>query len=127
MKLWILMLAFAASACAAPSNVAGRSTANLTTPGLVALHASAVVKVLDVVRDTAVDGEAAKLIPTATAKSVVTWHKAALDTIKATPNGWKSTVLAGLDALAKGLTDAERKILAPYIFAAQMTIKAVIP
>ncbi len=115
----------ALSACAT-GNVNGRSTVNLTPPGLAALHASEVVKVLDVIRDTAVDAEAAKLMPTATAKVVVTWHKAALDTIKATPNGWKATVLAGLDALEKGLSTSEAKILSPYIAAAQMTIKAVI-
>ncbi len=120
--LWMLGVL---QACAT-SNVAGRSTVNLTTPGIAALHASEVVKVLDVIRDTAVDAEAVKLMPTATAKAVVTWHNAALETIKATPNGWKATVLAGLDALLKGLAPAERQILAPYIAAAEMTIKAVI-
>jgi hypothetical protein len=114
------------SACATPSNVAGRSTVNLTSSGVAALHAVEVVKILDVIRDTAVDGAAAQLIPTHTARSVVTWHQAALKTIASVPNGWKATVLSGLVALKATFSDAERNIIGPYIDSAIVMINTVI-
>ena len=125
MKRLILVLCLASTVACATSNVQGRSTANLTSPGLVALHASEVVRVLDVIRDTAVDAETAKLLSTDTTRKVVTWHKAALQTIQATPGGWKLTVLAGLDALYQPLTPSEQSVLRPYIFAAKLVIESV--
>ena len=79
--------------CGTPASVAGRSTANLTAPGVQALHKKEVVKSLDVVRDTAVDGEASKVISTATARVVVTWHKSALEVITASAAGWQTAVI----------------------------------
>lgn len=126
MKRLILVLALVSSACAIPASVGGRSTAQLTTPGIVALHGVEVVKALDIVRDTAIDAEAAKILPTATVTKIVKWHKAALDIIRSTPGDWKPSVLAGLDVLKKELTPSELSIVGPYIESAIFLIKAVI-
>ena len=114
-------------ACATPTSVAGRSTADLTAPGIRALHATEVVKALDIIRDTAIDGEAAGVVPLATAKAVVTWHTAALRAIAATPNGWKASMLAGLEALKTALPAADAAVFIPYINAAIALIGQVIP
>jgi hypothetical protein len=112
--------------CATPASVAGQSTANLTAPGIQALHGKEVVKYLDIIRDLAIDAEAAGKIPTATTANIIRWHKAAINTINQTPNGWKATVLTGMDAVQAALTPAEHGILDPYFLTAKTIIQAVI-
>ncbi len=126
MRALLLAALCATVACAQPASYAGRSTAQLTTPGIVALHEGEVVKLLDVVRDAAVSADASKIISTATATTIVTWHRAALLAIRETPNGWKPTVLSGLTQTLAALTPAERAILGPYFDAAALVIKVVI-
>ncbi len=112
--------------CGVAQAVNGRSTAQLTMPGLVSLHALEAVKALDVIRDTAIDAEAAKLTPTATARTVVTWHKSVLLVIKESPGGWRPTVLAGLDELEKKLSPADLVVYGPFIDGARVTVKGII-
>lgn len=112
--------------CATPAAVAGRSTANLTAPGIQALHGKEAVKYLDIIRDLGIAAEAAKKIPTATAERIVRWHRAAIQTIDQTPNGWKPSVLTGLDQLQRSLTPEEHAIFDPYILSARTLIQAVI-
>jgi len=123
--LLILLLFCAAEGCKTAA-VNGRSTANLTTPGVVALQTVEVVKVLDIIRDTAVDGEARKVIATPTATKIVEWHRAALLSIKELPLGWKPTVLSSLSNLKQTLTPSEVNIVGPYIDSAVSIIRAVI-
>ncbi len=128
-KLPALFLAIAllgASSACSVASVGGRSTAQLTAPGVQALHTAEVVRVIDVIRDTAVDGEATKVISTPTAAVVVKAHKAIVETMRQLPNGWKATVLIILAQLKSDLPAADRVQLAPYIDAAVNTIKAVI-
>ena len=114
------------AACAIPVALGGRSTAQLTAPGVQALHTVEIVKVLDVVRDIAIDGEAAKVIPTPTAVIVVKAHKAILVVIRQSPNGWKAQVLVALDQLKADIPSKDAAQFLPYINAAISTIKAVI-
>jgi len=115
---------FSVANCASGS-YQGRSTAELTTPGIVALQTTEVVKVLDVIRDIAIDAEATKIIPTNTASHVVSWHKAALQTMKDTPSGWRAIVLSSLTNLKGTLSPSELSIIGPYIDSATSIIKAV--
>lgn len=126
MKRLILILGIVSIGCSVPAAIGGRSTAQLSTPGITALHTLEVVKVLDIIRDTAIDSEAAKIISTSTATKVITWHRATLETIKDLPNGWKDTVLSGLDNVKGILSPSELKIIGPYINSAASVIKAVI-
>lgn len=125
MKNLIIVLALATTSCALPAALAGRSTAQLTTPGIAALHAQEVGKTLDIIRDFAVDAEATKNLSTATMLKVVRWHKSAVMIIDQTPDGWKATVLAGLVQLKVTLGVSERTLLGPYIDAAILVIKGV--
>lgn len=126
MKKFLLVLVVTASvACGIPKAVNGRSTANLTQPGITALHTTEVIKVLDVIRDTAVDGLAAKVIPEATSTRVVDWHRAAVLTIQQAPNGWSATTISGLNNLKATLTSSEVSVIGPYIDSAIALIKAL--
>lgn len=113
------------SGCAAPAAVAGRSTANLTTPGLKALQAKEGIKYLDLIRDFAQDAEATHVVSLETATKVTRWHKALVLTIGQTPNGWQAVALHGLDALQQALSPTERALLDPYISSARIIYQAV--
>lgn len=114
-------------ACA-PKAIGGRSTANLTAAGggIQALHGIEAVKYLDIIRDLAVDGEKIGKVKTSTAAAIVRWHRAAITTIDATPNGWKPSVLTGIDQLSATLTPEEHTLFDPYILSAKTIIQAVI-
>lgn len=77
-----------------------------------------VIKVLDLLRDAAVDANAQTppLISTATTRKVVTVHQAALRTIQASDQGWASAVGAALAQLGHDPTilPSEVQKLAPY-------------
>lgn len=112
--------------CAPPAAVAGRSTANLTGPGIKALQAKEGIKYLDIIRDTAQDAEATKILSLETATKVTRWHKALVLTINQTPNGWQAVALTGLDELQKALSPDERVLLDPYISSARIIYQAVV-
>lgn len=111
--------------CAPPAAVAGRSTANLTTPGTKALQAKEGIKYLNIIRDTAQDAEATKILSLATAEKVTRWHRALSLTIDQTPAGWQAVALKGLDELDTVLSPAERAVLGPYIASARIIYQAV--
>lgn len=127
MKQWILVLSLvASSACAIPASVGGRSTAQLTAPGVQALHIIEITKALDIVRDTAIDADKANIVPNATAKLVVVAHKSIIDVMRAAPSGWKAGVLEILAQLRKDIPAADAAHFTPYIDATVSIIKAVI-
>jgi len=74
---------------------------DLTPDAQAAFQATRVVMVLDVVRDAAIAAhdQVPPLMTTNDTRSVVLWHKTAVQTIRAVPIGWKPTVMAGLYAL----------------------------
>lgn len=122
----LLLLLLALPGCAVPRAIGGRSTAQLTTPGVQALHTLEVVKLLDVIRDTANDGEGLKVIAPATNLKVAIWHKDLIRVIRASAQGWKAAVIEALERLRKDLTLSEDSVLGPYIQAAIATAKAVL-
>lgn len=73
----------------------------LTPEATIAFHSTRVIKVLDVVRDAAI--AANELVPpiisTNDTRTIVLWHKTAVQTIAAAPGGWKPTVKASIYAL----------------------------
>ncbi len=124
LKVLVVAILLSPLACVMPASVAGRSTAQLTAPGVQALHKVEVLKALDVVRDLAIDGEAAKVVPTTTAAIVVKAHKSILEVMKQAD--WKSGTLAALDQLKTDIPTKDRVQFTPYIDSAILIIKAVI-
>lgn len=125
MKRLIIAAALLSTCCAPLGQLNGRSTAQLTTPGISALHAIEVGKGLDIIRDTAVNAETAKIITTADMLIIVRWHKSAALAIDQSPNGWRPMVLTGLDQLKKDVSLSTLKIVGPYIDASILVIKVV--
>lgn len=119
-----ILLSIISASCA--NNYQGRSTAELTQPGITALHTLEVVKVLDVIRDLAIDSEKAKFISVNTTRRIILFHQAALQTIQSLPNGWREIILTSLKSLDSVLTVEEKKIIEPYILAAMSLIEKVI-
>jgi len=74
----------------------------LSPEAVVAFQALRVIKVLDVVRDAAIAANelSPPAISTNDTRTVVLWHKVAVQTIAATPGGWKPTVKASIYALS---------------------------
>lgn len=123
-RLILIGVVVLTTACAVPASFGGRSTAQLTAPGVQALHTVEATKALDLIRDTAIDGETARVIPTTSTALVVKAHRAIIIVMR-TP-GWKLKVLATLDQLKKDLPARDATQLGPYIDAATSIIKAVI-
>jgi len=73
----------------------------LSPEAVIAFHATRVVKALDVMRDAAIAGN--EMAPPAfsidSTRTVVLWHKTAVQVIQAVPSGWKATVRASIFAL----------------------------
>ncbi len=77
-----------------------------------------VIKVLDLLRDAAIDANARTppLMSTATTRKVVDVHKTALLTIQGSDTGWIGAVTAALQQLSRdpSILPAEAQKLAPY-------------
>jgi hypothetical protein len=87
--VWILvavLLGLGAPGCAPKSIV--------TDAGRIAYTADQVVARIVEVQTAVIKLQQAGQMPTATARQIVTFTVAALETIKATPDGWKPTVYA---------------------------------
>ena len=121
MKALILVLCLASLGCAS-------APPNLSPAGHAAFINTRVIKSLDLLRDTAVEGNAQQppAISTPTTRTIVRYHEATLKIIHAAWTGWKPAVLAGLDELLINVPSAEQKILTPYV-ALTKTILAEVP
>jgi hypothetical protein len=94
--LLLVMLALAiAPACS-------KTPPALSPEAVIAFQAFRVIRVLDVVRDAAIAANelTPPMIKTDDTRTVVLWHKVAVQTIAATPGGWKPTVKASIYVLS---------------------------
>lgn len=114
----------------------------LTPAATIAFYKIRVVRVLDVVRDAAIAGNemAPPLISTNSTRTVVLWHKSAIQVIQAVPGGWKPAVKAGIYTLtcdvrfktieigvcSPQLSPAEIEKLSPYFSLAYVVISEVL-
>jgi hypothetical protein len=89
----------------------------LSQPAQIAFQKTRIIKALDVLRDFAVDGEAAtpKAVSTDLARKIVTYHQSTLHIIDAAGTGWKPLVSTGLDEFLSQLSQAEQTRLRPYV------------
>ena len=110
MKALILVLCLASLGCAS-------APPNLSPAAHVAFVNTRVIKGLDLLRDTAVDGNAQQppVISTTTTRTIVRYHEATLKIIHAAGTGWKPAVLAGLEELLINVPASEQVILKPYV------------
>jgi hypothetical protein len=120
--LAIVVTCSAFSGCAPPPP-------NLTPAANQAFYKTRAQKALDVIRDTAQDGNATTppIVSTGTARKVTTWHESALKIMHDAGAGWQTAVATSLDELLKDVTPAERQLLAPYVALAKTILTEVAP
>jgi hypothetical protein len=101
---------------------------NLSPAASQAFQKTRVIKALDVLRDFAIDAEAAvpQVLPTATTRKVVQYHQSALKIMQATDSGWKEAVAAGLTELVATLAPDERAKFTPYVTLVQTLLREVL-
>lgn len=102
---------------------------NLSPEAVVAFNNTRIIKGLDLLRDTAVDGNKTvpPVISEATMLRVVTAHRSALIVVHTLGTDWKATVETSLDELLVNLPAAEATILKPYITLTKVVIDEVAP
>ncbi len=119
--LTMLVLALVLPACAP-------IPAPLSPAGKIAIQNTRVIKALDLLRDAAVDANAAvpPLLSTDTTRKIVTWHRSTLLVIQASGSGWQTAVKEGLTQLKADLPAADVVKLAPYLTLIQTLLTEVL-
>lgn len=76
-----------------------------------------IIKALDLLRDFAIDGEAAhpQAVPTPLARKIVTYHQSTLHILDAAGTGWKALVGTSIDEFVNQLTPTEQTRVRPYV------------
>jgi hypothetical protein len=115
----LLVITLAISACA-------KAPPNLSPAGTAAFYGTRVIHGLDAFRDIAISANENKLITTDATRAIVTYHKSAITVVRATPQGWQSTLLTGLDQLLANLQPDERQLLQPYVVLLRTILQEVI-
>lgn len=125
--LWLALIAPALLTSLMLDTACVKAQPTLTPVGVAAFHGTQVVQALDLIRDIAINAESQtpKLLSTNTVRTVVTWHRTAVQTIGAVPTGWQASVLASLNGVDAGLTPSERAVLAPYLALARTLLLEV--
>lgn len=111
-------LGFGVTSCA-------KAPPNITPQAVIAFHGSQVIHVLDEIRDAADKAHhtTPPLIDARTQLKIVGWHQDAITIVRATPNGWKATVLDGLVTLKANLSAHDWQVIAPYVALAEILLK----
>lgn len=120
MLMLFAVIASTAASCPGPPP-------NLSPEASLAFTNTRVIKGLDVLRNAAIDAEAAvpQQLSTATTRKVVLFHQSALRTIEATGHGWRPVVAAALAQLPQNLPTKERAVLEPYLSLVSMLLSEV--
>ena len=118
--LLIACLLLSTSACVPPPP-------QLSPAATRAFTNTRVVRILDLVRDTAIDANAQvpPLLATDSTRQIVQWHASALRIIQAANSGWVATVVTSLEELGKDLPAKDAALLKPYFAMAQAILKEV--
>jgi len=90
---------------------------SLSPAGAAAFQKTRVIKGLDLLRDFAIDGEAAtpKVVSTDTTRTIVEAHQSILKIMDAAGNGWQALVGTALDEALTRVKDPDRAKVAPYV------------
>lgn len=125
MRYWILALFI--GLVAAPSVRCTHAPPQLGPVAAADFQKLRVIKALDLLRDFAIDAEAAtpKVLPTATTRQIVTYHASALRILDAAGTGWRPLLASSLAALTAAVPAADRATVAPYIALIQALLSEV--
>lgn len=112
---YVAMLCLLYAGAVLPLDGCTHAPPNLSPTAQHEFYATRVVKVLDIVRDFAVDGEAAGALSTDDARTVVLWHKSAVQVAQTVGANWQTLVSTTLDEAVKNLKPATKDKLTPYV------------
>jgi hypothetical protein len=89
----------------------------LSQPAAAAFEKTRVIKGLDLLRDFAIDAEAAspQVLPTATTRKIVQAHQSILRIMDAAGAGWQAIVATTLDEVVNSLPAGDKGKVAPYV------------
>lgn len=89
---------------------------NLDSQASAAFRNTQVIKMLDLMRDIAIDANAQNppLVSTETARKVVLFHRTTIKLIDATTDSWAATVMHNLDDLNKNTPAADQGVMRTY-------------
>ena len=107
-----------------------RAPSTVVTPaGRAAWYGTQAIKALDLLRDTAINGNAQSppVFSTDTTRKIVLAHRALVTTIHEAPQGWVQTVETGLTQLLDTLPPDDRAKVTPYVALVQSVLEAVTP
>jgi len=90
---------------------------SLSPAGQVAFEKTRVIKGLDLLRDFAIDAEAAQpqVLSTDTTRKIVQAHQSILRIMDAAGTGWQAVVGTSLETVVNSLSAADRPKVAPYV------------
>jgi hypothetical protein len=126
---FIVIAAIISSACITPNT----PPPTLSPTAQLSYHSHQVQKVLDLIRDTAVDANAQKttdgkqLLSDARTRQIVQLHETAITLIHANTQGWEQTVYASLTELNKELLPSETSVLGNYMKLGMNMLKGFLP
>lgn len=100
---------------------------NLSPAGAAAFQKTRVIKALDLLRDFAIDGEAAtpQIVSTDTTRKIVTAHASILKVMDVAGAGWQQLVSTSLGEVVNNLPAVDRPKVAPYVALVQAILLEV--
>jgi len=81
---------------------------DLTQPGITAWENMRYQGYMDSARDLSITVAA---VPVTVAKPIVVWHRSAITTLHSRSEGWKQTILTGLDEVSRNIPPTQDKLL----------------
>lgn len=129
MKSMLVLLVLAFSTVGGSACGPGHVPPNLSPQGSLNFQRTRVIKALDLLRDTVIDGngQTPPVFSTATTAKVVRLHQAAIQTANAADSGWVAAVRTLLDQFGKdpSLLPGEVANLVPYLTLASQALKGI--
>ncbi len=112
-----LLLMLLVGLLALPSSSCTKAPPNLSPAGQEAFQKTRVIKALDLLRDFAIDAEAAQpqALSTDTTRKIVRAHQGILKIMNAAGAGWQRIVASTLDDVVANLSEADQHKVSPYV------------
>lgn len=124
-KTLLVVALIASTACASTINQAPPTASPQAS---LAFKNTQVLKVLDLIRDVAIDANAQTppLVSTETTRALVQYHETTIKMMNASVSGWPATALQGIQEIIKRLPASESGTLGGYLNLGVATLKGLL-
>ena len=110
---------------AAPQASCTKAPPQLSPQAQREFYATRVIKVLDIVRDFATDGADAGVVSVKDARTIVLWHKSAVQVASTVGANWQTIVASTLDETVSHLDAATKGKVLPYVALVKAVLQEV--